>query len=168
MSFSIAVNEMLSHLDSLLTVVSIPDGNVNKLPDDVVVLRSVTKLKTGIGKISEEDPIANKVIEQGQFNAVVDSILWANSSANVVDRSRELLTQFLTMGNATTTHGLFKNLSITNTLGPDYFEHAKWWRVSVGINLTFEYRFEETPGTGIIQEIPVSLEGELEEEFTVT
>jgi len=167
-SFPIAVNEMLSHLDSLLTVVSIPTGNVNKLPDDVVVLRSATKLKTGIGKISEEDPVANKIIEQGQFNATVDSVLWANESANVVDRSRELISQFLSMNNITTTHGLFKNLSITNATGPDYLEHAKWWRVSVGINLTFEYRFEEVPGTGVIQEIPVSLEGELEEEFTVS
>ena len=168
MSFSIAVDEMLSHLESLLAVVSTPTGNVNKLPDDVVVLRSVAKLKTGIGKVSEEDPIANKVIEQGQFNAIVDSVLWANKNANVVERSRELMTQLFAINNTTTTHGLFKNLSITNTLGPEYLENARWWQISVGVNLTFEYRFEEAPGTGIIQEIPVSLEGELEEEFTVS
>ena len=168
MSLSFAVDEMLLHLDSILGSVSSPTGNINRLPDDVVVLRSLEKQRSGIGRISEEDSIAYSLIEQGQFHAVVDSILWSNDNQNVVNRARELYAHLLTINNTATPHGLFKRLLIKDTNGPEYYEHAKWWKISIATHLTYEYRFEEVPGTGIIQEISVDFEGELDEEFTVS
>ena len=168
MSFSDAVSEMLTHLDGVITTLPLPVGNANQLPDDVVVLRSIEKKKSGIGTISEENSVSNKVIEQGLFSANVDTVLWSKESQNVVERSRAFMTSIFNMNSTATTNGLFKSLDLGNSQGPDYYDDGKLWRISIGVNLTFEYRFEEVPGTGIISEIPVSMEGELEEDFIVS
>jgi len=168
MSFSDAVSEMLSHLDSAVGSLPSPIGNANKLPADVVVVRSLEMQNSGIGLISEEDPISNKIIEQGQFASKIDVLLWSKENQNVVDRSRVLLNAIFDLSESETANGIFKKATLDKSQGPDYFDDGKLWRLSIGINLTFEYRFEEVPGTGIISEIPVSMEGELEEEFIVS
>ncbi len=166
MSFSAAVSEMWDHLDNLVGSLPLPSGNPNRLPDDVVVLRGIKKEKNGIG-VHQEDPIANKIIIQGQFLASIDTHLWSDESQNVVDRSRAFMTEVFNMGGTATLNGIFRKLDLTGSKGPDYFDDGKLWRMSVGINVTFEYQFEEVPGTGIINQIPVRLEGELEEDFVV-
>ena len=40
MSISDAVSQMLDYLDAIVGLLPEPSGNVNKLPDDVVVLRN--------------------------------------------------------------------------------------------------------------------------------
>lgn len=167
MSFSGAVTEMWDHLDNLVGSLPLPSGNPNRLPDDVVVLRVVKKEKNGIGVVTQEDPMANKIIVQGQFLAGIDTLLWSEESQNVVDRSRAFMTEVFNMGGTATPNGIFRQLDLTGSLGPDYFDDGKLWRMSIGVNVEFEYRFEEVPGTGIIHQIPVSLEGELEEAFVI-
>ncbi len=167
MSFSQAVSEMLGHLDEVVGSLPLPSGNSSQMPDDVVVLRVLKKYKNGVGVITKEDPAENKTIVQGQFLAGIDTYLWSGNSKNVVDRSRAFLTQIFTLGGATTLNGIFRQLDLTGSMGPDYVSDGKIWRISVGVNVIFEYRFEEIPGVGIIHQIPVRLEGELEEEFVV-
>ena len=167
MSFSGAVSQMWDHLDNLVGSLPLPSGNPNRLPDDVVVLRAIKREKNGIGVVTQEDPTANKIIVQGQFLASMDTHLWSGESQDVVDRSRTFLTEIFNMGGTTTLNGIFKQLDLTGSQGPDYFDDGKLWRMIIGVGVTFEYRFEEVPGTGIIDQIPVRLEGELEEVFVV-
>lgn len=168
MSFSVAVSEMLQHMDEAVSNLPAPVGNANKIPKDVVVLRSVERLNNGIGRITEEAPDNNRIIEQGQFAAIVDAQLWSSKNKNAVQRSRILITDIFNMSQATTAHGTFKKLNLTQTDGPNIYEKGKLWQISVTLNLTFEYRFEEVPGTGIINQVPVRLEGEMDEEFVVS
>jgi len=168
MSFSEAVSEMLQFLDDAVGDLPAPVGNVNNMPKDVVVLRSVERQNNGIGKITEEDPVNNRIIEQGQFSAVVDAQLWSSKNKNIVQRSRILITDVFNMSQANTDHGVFKKLNLAQTSGPKLYEKGKLWKITITINLTFEYRFEEVPGTGIINQVPVSLEGEMDEEFVVS
>ena len=83
MSFSDAVSEMLLYLDGVVESLPTPIGNASKLPADVVVVRSLEKLNSGIGIVSEEDPVSNKIIEQGQFAANIDVLLWSKEIQNV-------------------------------------------------------------------------------------
>ena len=168
MSFSDAVSEMLGHLDNVVSLLPSPAGDPNKLPDDVVVLRIIEKEKNGIGVVTQEDPVANKIIVQGQFFAGIDAYLWSIETQNVVDRSRAFMTEVFNMGGATTLNGIFRHLALNGSRGPDYFDNGKLWRMAIGVNVTFAYRFEEIPGTGVIHQVPVSLEGELKEAFIVS
>ena len=167
MSLSDAVFQMLEHLDEVLGLLPEPMGNTNKIPHDVVVLRSLKKNKDGIGRLGEEDPQNNTITLQGQFSAKIDVHLWSKEIQDTVDRSRIFMTEIFNMDGATTLNGIFRHLDLTGSLGPDYFNDGKLWRMSMGIELVFEYRFEEMSGTGVIQQIPVSLEGDLKEEFIV-
>jgi hypothetical protein len=97
----------------------------------------------------------------------MDAHLWSSESQDVVDRSRALMTEVFNMGGTTTLNGVFKQLDLTGSQGPDLFDDGTLWRMSIGIGVTFEYRFEDLPGTGRIDQIPVHLEGELEEVFVV-
>lgn len=167
MSLSDAVIQMLNYLDTLVGALAAPLGNAGQLPVDVVILRDLKRTQNGIGKVGQEIPQENKIIEEGQFLAGIEAHLWSSAVQDVVGRSRSLIVQLLAMGDAETANGIFRQVDLSGSHGPEYLDDGKLWRMSIGIKVTFEYRFEEIPGTGIINQIPVVIKGDINEAFIV-
>jgi len=167
MSLSDAVIQMLNYLDALVGDLPAPLGNTGKLPGDLVLLRDLKKNQNGIGKVAQESPRDNKLMEEGQFLAGIDIQLWSSAAQDVAVRSRYLVVQLLAMGRQKTANGIFRQVDLSGASGPEYLDDGKLWRISIGITLTFEYRFEEIPGTGIIDQIPVGIKGDVTDDFIV-
>lgn len=166
MSFSDAISELIVHFDNVIT--SIPDADGEKLPADVVVLLAVEKIQSGIGLVAREDVVNNKIIDQGLLDATLELVVWSDDNQDLVTRSRVLLTNILSQLNLTTSNGIIKKIKLVGRRGLEYYEEQKWWKLSIIIAVSFEYQYVEDSGTGIIQEIPVTLENHAGEEFVVS
>ena len=168
MSLVSAITEMMSYLDSVVSSLPEPSGGGSRLPDDFVVLRTVDRKVSGIGRISRESAIENIEEHSGALTANIDVQLWDTNGTNVIARSRELIINFLNLQNQKTAHGVFVKAQISKSQGPDFLSNINGWRLSVGLSVDFEYRFVEAPGVGVIQQIPVDMEGEHKEDFIVS
>jgi len=167
MSFSDAIQQMLNHIDSVISALPDPAGNASNLPDDVVVLRCIRENKNGIGRVAQEDAQTPSEIVQGLFFAGIDIHLWSLKNLDLVTRSRSLIFKILNLRGQATLNGIFKHAALKHSSGPEYFRNGKLWQMALEVDLSFEFRFETVPGTGRIEQIPVNLEGELNERFIV-
>jgi hypothetical protein len=168
MSLTLAITEMMGHLDTLVNSLPEPSGGRRRLPEDFVVLRSVAKKVSGIGRVSQESAVENIVEHSGALTANIDVQLWGPDGTDVIARSRELITNLLNLQNQKTAHGVFVKTQISTAQGPDYSAHVRGWRLSVGLSVDFEYSFVEAPGVGVIQQISVDMEDDIEEDFIIT
>jgi len=166
MSFSDAISELLVHFDSVIS--SIPDAEGDKLPADVVVLLAAEKVQSGIGLVSREDAVNNEIIDQGLLDATLELVIWSDDNQDLVTRSRVLLIGILTQLNLATANGVIKKIKLVGQRGLEYYGKKKWWKLTIVIAVSFEYQYVESSGTGIIQEIPVTLENHTGEEFVVS
>ena len=168
MSLAAAVTEMMGHLDTMVDALPEPMGGRGRLPDDFVVLGSVARKVAGIGRISRESGVENVEEHSGALLANIEVHLWGHEGTDVVARGRQLMIEFLRLQNQKSPHGIFVKAQIASSRGPDYTADVRGWRLTAGLSLEFEYRFVEVPGVGVIEQVQVEMEGELEGDFVVT
>lgn len=168
MSLAAAVTEMMEHLDAIVHELPEPLGGRDGLPNDFVVLGSVVGRGSGIGKISRESGSENVEEHSGVVLAEIDVQLWGHEGTDLVGRGRELMIQLLHLRNQKSPHGVFVKARIASSRGPDFVVDVHAWRLTTDLSVEFEYRFVEAPGVGVIEQVTVEMEGELEEDFVVT